>query len=198
MPTGIITSYDLTVGVKINMDEAIYFLSPMEVPLLAGFDGSGNSVLAQAPVDERTFYWMDEEALLPRSQLAAAATTGTAFLTVQSGHQLRFSTGDLITVHEAGHSETMRISAYGTTADTIVVDRGYAGTAGDIASGVTVISVGTGLAEGSDPNAARSIDRTEEYNYTQIFKDAVTVSDTHAGLSKAGRARELPYQVLKK
>ena len=34
-------------------------------------------------------------------------------------------------------------------------------------------------------------------NYTQIFKNAVTVSDTDQGLSKAGRAKEMAYQVLK-
>ncbi len=34
-------------------------------------------------------------------------------------------------------------------------------------------------------------------NYTQIFKDAVVVADTDEGLNKAGRAKELAYQVLK-
>jgi hypothetical protein len=34
-------------------------------------------------------------------------------------------------------------------------------------------------------------------NRTQIFKDAVTVSDTDEGLTKAGRAKEMAYQVLK-
>ena len=34
-------------------------------------------------------------------------------------------------------------------------------------------------------------------NYTQIFKDAVTISDTDEGLNKAGRGREIAYQVMK-
>ena len=34
-------------------------------------------------------------------------------------------------------------------------------------------------------------------NYTQIFKNAVVVSDTDQGLDKAGRAREIGYQTLK-
>ena len=34
-------------------------------------------------------------------------------------------------------------------------------------------------------------------NYTQIFKNAVVVPDTDEGLDKAGRAREIAYQVLK-
>lgn len=34
-------------------------------------------------------------------------------------------------------------------------------------------------------------------NYTQIFKNAVVVPDTDEGLSKAGRGREIAYQVMK-
>ena len=34
-------------------------------------------------------------------------------------------------------------------------------------------------------------------NYTQIFKNAVVVPDTDEGLDKAGRAKEIAYQVLK-
>jgi len=34
-------------------------------------------------------------------------------------------------------------------------------------------------------------------NYTQIFKNAVVVADTDEGLNKAGRAKEMAYQVLK-
>lgn len=34
-------------------------------------------------------------------------------------------------------------------------------------------------------------------NYTQIFKNAVTIPGTDTGLNKAGRAREMAYQVLK-
>jgi len=34
-------------------------------------------------------------------------------------------------------------------------------------------------------------------NYTQIFKNAVVIPDTDEGLAKAGRAKEIAYQVLK-
>jgi hypothetical protein len=34
-------------------------------------------------------------------------------------------------------------------------------------------------------------------NYTQIFKNAVSVPDTDSGLNKAGRAKEMAYQMLK-
>ena len=46
MPTGIATAYDLTVGVKVNMDEAIYMYSPVDSPLILGTDADGNALLS--------------------------------------------------------------------------------------------------------------------------------------------------------
>ena len=39
------TSYDLTVGIIVDMDEAIYLLSPEDSPLLTGFNSDGLAVL---------------------------------------------------------------------------------------------------------------------------------------------------------
>lgn len=197
MATGNITTYDLTVGVKIDMDEAIYFLSPMDTPLLTGVNGQGNAVLPQMPVNQRKFYWMDEEALLPRSQLAAAITTGTTYITLQSGHHHRFRIGDILTVHEASHTETMKVAEYGTTADVIGVTRAYTGTAGDVASAVNIISIGMAVAEGSDPPVSRQIDRSERYNFTQIYgPEQVSITRTEQGVAKYGVVDELGHQMM--
>lgn len=51
--------------------------------------------------------------------------------------------------------------------------------------------------EGDDTTATARTATTRLGNYTQIFKDAVTVPDTDEGLDKAGRAKEMAYQVLK-
>ncbi len=49
-----------------------------------------------------------------------------------------------------------------------------------------------------DETAAEARSATSRLgNYTQIFKNAVTVPDTDSGLKKAGRAAEMAYQVLK-
>jgi hypothetical protein len=197
MATGTLTSYDLTTGVKINMDEAIYMISPMDTPLLNGVGSNGATVLAQQSVDERKFSWMDEEALLPRSTLAAAATTGTAFLTVATGHQLRFSTGDLLVVHKAGGDERVRVTGYGTTTDTLLVTRSYSGTATDYATSAEVVSLGTALAEGSDPENARAVDRSESYNLTQIYGPTkMSITRTEKGVAKYGINDELAHQMF--
>ena len=51
--------------------------------------------------------------------------------------------------------------------------------------------------EGDATTADARTATTRLGNYTQIFKNAVVVPDTDEGLDKAGRAREIAYQVLK-
>lgn len=51
--------------------------------------------------------------------------------------------------------------------------------------------------EGDDTTASARSATVRLGNYTQIFKDAVTVPDTDDGLDKAGRTKEMAYQALK-
>ena len=51
--------------------------------------------------------------------------------------------------------------------------------------------------EGDDTAAESRSATTRLGNYTQIFKNAVVIPGTDVGLDKAGRAREMAYQVLK-
>ena len=51
--------------------------------------------------------------------------------------------------------------------------------------------------EGDDTTAESRTATSRLGNYTQIFKNAVSVPDTDAGLNKAGRAKEMAYQMLK-
>lgn len=204
MPTGLVSAYDLTVGVKVNMDEAIYVLSPIDSPMITGLDADGLSVCGSAPVDEIEFSWMDEELLIPRTKLSAASTTGDAFLTVQSANdRLKFSTGDLIKVVRTtvgvGLNEIIRVTGYSvTTATILLVTRGYDGTtANSYASGDTVIGLGSALAEGSDPEAARSLDRVANSNFTQIFGPTpIHMSATEQLVSKYGVSNEFNRQVF--
>jgi len=51
--------------------------------------------------------------------------------------------------------------------------------------------------EGDDTTATARAATSRLGNYTQIFKDAVIVPDTDDGIDKAGRAREMAYQIMK-
>jgi len=75
---GKVTSYDLAVGVKINMDELIYMISPIDSPFINGIGTDGRQLLASSGVDQTEFKWMDEELLLPRAQISATTGAGGA------------------------------------------------------------------------------------------------------------------------
>jgi len=200
MPTGTATAYDLTVGVVVNMDEAIYMLSPTDTPLLTGMGADGLSVLGQESVDEIKIEWLTDTLLVPRSTLAVNATTGDTVITLASGDRTKFSTGDNITIQTAGRTtvETINVTGYGTTADTLLVSRAY-GTAAatTYATSAVVIGVGTALAEGSDPQTARTVDRVAAFNYTQIFGPTkIAMSRTEQLVRKYGVTDEFTHQVM--
>lgn len=200
MPVGMATAYDLTVGVRVNMDEAIYLLSPTDTPLLTGMGSDGLSVLGSESVDEIAFSWMTDTILTPRSTIGATATTGDAFIVVASGDRTKFSTGDSIRVIKAGATEVMRVTGYGSTTDSLTVTRGYdSTTATNYAIADQVIGLGTALAEGSDPENARTVDRVEASNYTQIYGPTlVSMSRTEQKVGKYGVSNELNQQLFKR
>lgn len=51
--------------------------------------------------------------------------------------------------------------------------------------------------EGDDTAADARVATSRLGNYTQIFKNAVVIPDTDQGIDKAGRNREMAYQVMK-
>lgn len=197
MPTGMATAYDLTVGVVVNMDEAIYMLSPQDTPLLTGLGADGQVLIGSESVDEIEFSWMDDTILTPRSALNGAITTGDTVFTLTTGDRTKFSTGDIITVGKQAATEQIRITSYGSTAETIVVARAWAGTATNYASGAIVVGLGTALAEGSNPEAARTVDRVQNSNLTQIFGPTkVDLSRTEQQVRKYGVGNEFTHQLM--
>jgi hypothetical protein len=201
MPTGLVSSYDLTVGVKVNMDEAIYVLSPLDSPMLTGMDADGLSVIGSAPVDEVQFDWMDEQLLIPRSTLGAGLVTAATTMTLASANdRLKFSTGDAIrlVLGTGASDEIVRVTGYSVTTSTdLLITRALVGTAlGTYTTGAPVIGLGTSLAEGSDPEAARSQDRVANTNVTQIFGPTlVHLSETEKLVAKYGVSNEMARQL---
>lgn len=194
MATGVVTSYDLTVGVIVNMDEAIYLYDADDLPLLTGVGADGMSVLASAPVDQVEFSWLDEQRLTPRSQLAAAATTAETAFTVQTNDGLKFSTFDIVMVRKAGGNEIARIT--GISSDTLTVSRGLSGTATNYASGAEIIGLGTALAEGSAPQNFRAQDTTKRTNCTQIFGPSqIQMSGTDRVIPRYGIPDQWAHQL---
>jgi hypothetical protein len=198
MPLGMATAYDLTVGVKVNMDELIYLLSPQDTPFLTGVGGDGLTLIGTEPVDQIEFAWMHDTILTPRSGLGGITTGGQNWLTVTAGDLTKFSTGDVITLQVAGNTtEHIRVTGYGTTTDSLTLTRAYAGTAMTYATSSIIVGVGTALAEGSTPETARTVDRVQATNLTQIFGPTkLDMSRTEQQVSKYGVSNEWTHQLM--
>ena len=201
---GKVTSYDLAVGVKINMDELIYMISPTDSPFINGIGTDGRQLLSSSPVDQQEFKWMDEELLLPRATVAGtgAAGAGATTITVSAADSYRFQVDDLLNIGEEDatvNGAIKRITAINNSTGVInVADwaNGSAWPATTAAHEDTVICVGTALVEGSDPGEARSADRTIHSNYTQIFGPTpIHMSRTEQQVSRYGVSDEFAKQV---
>lgn len=192
MPTGTLTTYDLTVGVMLDMEDIIHLLDPFDVPLLGTYGADGRTTLAKGTTFEKKVEWLDEELLTPRSTLAGSIASTSASITVASGHGLRFQVGDILRIG----SEHLRVTGTDYASDLLAVTRSYGtAAAASAADGALVVGVGTALAEGSDPEEARALDRTARYNVTQIFGPyQVKVSGTENVVRKYGLKGTTEFQ----
>ena len=199
MATGTLTTYNLNVGIKLDVEDLIYIISPTDVPLQGSMGADGRSALSSTTVFEKQFSWLDELLLLPNGHLASTANTADGYITMSAtapdSGSLNFQTGDVLVVGAGSGTgaENMYVTGYGTTANTLLVTRGFQGTTaqiwtGGLASGSTAVKgVGMALPEGSDAGTARALDRVQRNNYTQIFGPTVVqVSGTENAIQKYG------------
>ena len=192
---GTFQTYDLATGVKLDVEDAIWLISPFDVPLQGGMGADGRTALSVDSCFEKKVEWLDEVLLTPKTTVAAAVTLTTATnLVVAAGTGINFQTGDVLQID----AEQVQVTGYGSTADNLTITRGFnSTTATTYATGDTVIGVGSALAEGSDPPAARAVDRVDRFNYTQVFGPvAVQVSGTEQVVQKYGLVgTEFDHQV---
>ena len=201
---GKVTSYDLAVGVKINMDELIYMISPTDSPFINGIGTDGRQLLGSSGVDQQEFKWMDEELLIPRATVTdtGSAGAGATDVTVSAADSYKFQVDDLITIGEADaavNAAVKRVTHVNNTAGVLTL-ADWANSADwpatTAAHADTVICVGTALVEGSDPGEARSADRTIRTNCTQIFGPTpIHMSRTEQQVSRYGVSDEFAKQV---
>ena len=203
---GRVTSYDLAVGVKISMDEAIFMISPIDSPFLNGIGTDGRQLLSSSSVDQTSWKWMDEQLLLPRANISAGnSATGTSLttFTVTAADSYKFQVGDLLTTLDRSHAATGTVllcSNVDNTTGVLTVGE-WVNHAGQLATAHganadTVICVGSALIEGSDAGPARSADRTIRSGNTQIFGPTkVDMTRTEQQISRYGVSDEFAKQL---
>ena len=197
-PSGTYTSYDLTVGVKLNVENVIWTISPFDVPLQGTMGADGRTALSSDTCFEKKIEWLDELLLTASSSTVTNVATADTFITVSTAGNnagaFQYKVGDVLLVD----SEYMIVTAYGTTSGTLVVTKGFGGSTSTIhTTGSLVKGVGQALAEGSDAGTARAIDRVNRNNYTQIFGPVpVQVSGSENAVQKYGlTGTEFDHQV---
>ena len=186
-----LTSYDLTVETPINIDELIKLLNYDDLPMLGGVNADGMPTIPKAPVDNRVFYWLEEDMPVPRSTVGTALATTVTSLVLATGGGASFAAGDAVRVND----EVLFVSAVST--DTLTVSRGDAGTSDpgvNHAVGAEVVGLGTVLAEGSIGDQ-QFRGRDKYSNYTQIFSSKIQITRTEQGVPKYGIPSELARQV---
>jgi len=198
-------SYDLDVALRLDIEDMVQFLSPFDAPFLGTFNGLAGegievrSILPTGNVFERRYDWLEDELLTPRSELAAAYTSGGASITVAAGESYRFQVDDLVRLEKtAGGYVQFHVTAVNYATDVLTVDL-WSGVAGNIADETAVVGVGTLPVEGADPGTSRMVDRIRPYNNTQIFGPyAIEMSETEQVVQKYGVSSEWQHQVVKR
>ena len=156
----------------VDMRNQIAQLEPDESPFITFLRASKkNTRVAYNP----KFEWMEDSLTPNGSTLATAiAATSTTSVVVASGDGVLFKAGDII----MASTEAMYVSAVST--DTLTVTRGFGGTTAlsSIALNTPIYIISNAYAENSTSPAALTTKPDEKYNYTQIFRTAVQLSNT--------------------
>lgn len=186
-------TYDLNVGVRLDIEDMVHLLSPFDVPLLGTYNGTDQPGSA-LPRGERAIAkkveWLEDEILTPRSTLSAAHASGSGTLVLQAGDGIKFQPNDVVRV---GASVFIVNSIAG---DTLTVSEWVAGSDAAHAVDVDVVGVGSAPVEGADPEAARARDRDQAYNMTEIFGPyKVEITASEQAVAKYGVNSEWDYQV---
>ena len=162
-----VATFNQTVGVKQDMDEAIRILSPSDTPL--------QQLLPTVSTNEIKVEWMEEE-LMPQAVVNSAQSgTGPWTLTTTDTSELRVN--DILGVRDGASSAVQFVVSSITNGTTYVV-AGFAGNTTAPGATSTLELIGQYLIEGSDPGAPRSTERVTKYNYTQIAQESVQATRT--------------------
>lgn len=184
---GNIGSFNRTIGVKIDMDEAIYILPVDDVPL--------QRWLPSRPTSSVKVEWMNEA--LTGQTATASAVSGTGPWTVTVPDASIFRPNDILHTQDAAAAVQFVVTSINTGANTAVLTA-FAGNATAPVTTAALEIVGQYVNEGADPQEARSQERTGQFNYTQIGQEKVQATRTER--KRAMFAQEDPYdhEVAKK
>jgi hypothetical protein len=183
-------TFNRTVGVKLDIDEAIRILPVDDVPL--------QQRVPSEPTRSIKVEWL-EEGLTPQTctVVSTAQTASPWQVVVDDASAVRV--GDVYHLVDAAYDRQFLVTAVDSGTDTVTVSS-FAGTldANDPVAADVWELIGQYNAEGSDPQDERSVDRTIPYNYTQIGQEQVGVTRTQQKRAMYGLDDPYGHELMKK
>lgn len=184
-------SFDVVANTSIQDISA--FLSEA---LILEFDllGDGLTVDLADPVDQRIWYWNQENLNSNQGTVSGSITSVATSLVLSTGHGARFAIGDLIYVDAINTTEVMQVTAIST--DTLTITRGFNSTAqASIADAATVVRMPASQ-EFSDYGTSRVSTPTAYSNRTQIVEGGdIGISGSTLAINMATQAYDVARQI---
>lgn len=156
----------------VDFADKIFLLQPEAAPLYVLV-----SKLNKRPAISTTVEWPESDLNPSWASTSASATSAATNLSLGSGEGDYFNVYDLVKIPSTG--EVILVTATSTCGVTAI--RGYAGsTAASANTAATVLIIGSAFEEGSDSTALYTKSRaaTRAYNYLQLFRKSVEVTNT--------------------
>lgn len=180
-------TYDSTVGVKLDMEDAIHLISPFDVPFLGTYGAEGGSALSSEDTSSKKVEWIEDELVPSSDTVNETFSNSDTTLTVDNGGY--FKANDLIRIGD----ELLVVSA--VSGNDLTVSRGYGDSSAAAASdGAKITILGTLPVEGADPVSGVNFQRVSKYNMTQIYQDELEVTRSEEKAAKYGVSSEIAYQ----
>jgi hypothetical protein len=188
--TGARSTYNINSSrVVVDMSQKIYELDPDTAPLLTL---TGN--IGKSPTHNPKFEWMEDDFAPVWDAVNNAAGITSSDTTIEVDNWAYFEAGQLVKVPRTG--EVMRVTE--ATASPITVVRGIgSSSAAALVDNEPLLILGDSNEEGASSRDAKTIQVTNEYNYTQIFRTTVEATETNQATELYG-GPDRAYQRKKK
>lgn len=171
-----------------DVSDKIYLLQPDDSPLTIFTRKIGGKEVA----DNAKYEWI-EDTLLP-NVIADSSNSGTgSTINVTAGQETRIRIGDILV---APNGESMLVTATASGALTVTRSMG-AVAAYNLVTGDQLIIAGNALEEGSTYAPYRYTQKSFPYNYIQIFKDSVELTEVQNAVKSYG-GNDRKFQQMKK
>jgi hypothetical protein len=184
LQTGTRTTFNSTVGLKIDLSDAAPFIvDPDDVPLSTRIKKKGPTV------NMVKHEWLEDSLIPTTDTFSTVADATTTSITATNGD--RFKAGYVVQLE----SEQVRVSS--VAGNILTVQRSYAGTTGAAHTTPSAKIVGYAVTDGADPAQFSTTNRVSKYNLHQVFQEAVTVSMLEEWQENYGVGDKYSYEVMK-